>query len=262
MRLGYLVDGVSAHYELSYRLDEHALLVRVHPIAWKGFEREDLMTTPIVSHYTKLLQAAFVPPVSNGRWGFENVFTTEISSVDGWYEVKAKLRRIKDNNHNDQMALRASLDLLFTVLAIGIGDKVDTSCSIPQLITVSCMYVEVGMNGGSLSVEVSDKVAEWLHKQPHEKHCEVIIETMKDAYFYMWPGERKYSRFGALCRETGLIYLDVPDNACDLSPDIYCDRKIIEGYRLVPHNVDSGLQQLSILAGVFTLSELVRNDLK
>jgi hypothetical protein len=247
------------HYELVYR--EHTLVVRIHPKAWSEFPQVNWMETPIVKQYEKTYGFSFVSP-DVGKWGFEKSLETSISAEDGWYEVCAKLPKIRNNDHNSQVPLRVSLNLLFLILSIGLGEKKDTAHHLPQLIVVNGLRVEVGHHGGSLSAEVSDEVAQWIDQQPHEAHNTVIVQAMKDAYHYMWPEDRKWSRFGALCRKTGLIYLDVPGQACGLGPDKYSGGEIVGGYELVPHNVDSGLEQLSLIAGLAKLHELVKKDLK
>ncbi len=85
---------------------------------------------------------------------------------------------------------------------------------------------------------------------------------MKEADSHMWPGNSAGGyRFCARCLQPKWISLDIPGNACDLSPSSMNDGDVKRGFKLDPHNCDSTLQQLTFLVGLFALYDLVWNSL-
>jgi hypothetical protein len=97
-----------------------------------------------------------------------------------------------------------------------------------------------------------------LKKHKEHTHIEAVVDAMKKADNHMWPSDTRYGRFGALFRKPKWLNLDVPGDACGLDPGGYHDESLGHGYTLHPHNVDSSLQQLTFLAGLEKLHDLVR----
>lgn len=83
---------------------------------------------------------------------------------------------------------------------------------------------------------------------------------MRSAYELMFQKKTdRMDRFSALCRQPKWLNLTIPGNACGLDPENYHDTSK-DGYELLPHNVDCSLQQLTFLAGLACLHDLVRNN--
>ena len=83
---------------------------------------------------------------------------------------------------------------------------------------------------------------------------------MRTAHSFIWDGASRSERYGARIGHPKWIYLDVPGDACDLSPDNNSHNDMDQGYTLVPHNVDSGLQQLTFIVGLAKMHDLIRAD--
>lgn len=86
---------------------------------------------------------------------------------------------------------------------------------------------------------------------------------MQDVYTYMrggklWPFIQR--EFRVLLRRPKWVNFSCPGNACGLDPEDYYEKSLDWGYQLVPHNVDSPLQQLTLLAGVAMLYQLARQE--
>ncbi|MBC7766514.1 hypothetical protein H7Y21_00775 [Arenimonas sp.] len=110
-----------------------------------------------------------------------------------------------------------------------------------------------------MSVILTPQVLTWINKQP-EAHVKEIQDAMRTAHSFMWDGASRSDRYGARIGSPKWIHLDVPGDACDLSSDNNRHNEMDQGYTLVPHNVDSGLQQLTFIAGLAKMRDLIRAD--
>jgi hypothetical protein len=82
----------------------------------------------------------------------------------------------------------------------------------------------------------------------------------------MWQNKRYshlvHGQFRVHTRAPKKIFFNIPGDACDLSPECFVDQHHEGGYWLVPHNVDSSIQQLTFLMGLAKLHDLVRGIAK
>ncbi len=165
--------------------------------------------------------------------------------------------RKKNFDRQSAYALSASLNLLFAVAQF---PDVETSCQLPQLITVDLATFR-DMGGFAISGLYSKRLSQWL-AQGAPKEIPEMVDAMKVAHTRMFGALRKYDQYrfrAAVDYDTGWLNTSCPGDACGLNPaDGHVDRG--EGYKFFSHNVDSPMQQLTILASLAALHDLVDKD--
>ncbi len=92
--------------------------------------------------------------------------------------------------------------------------------------------------------------------QLYQNDLDQIEHAMRSAFNRMDPQLNKLERFNVMLQEKGFIYLEVPGDACGLGTGF--NQSNNNGRTLTPHNVDSPIQQLSLLAGLATLDSILR----
>jgi hypothetical protein len=132
-----------------------------------------------------------------------------------------------------------------------------TGCERTQLMTIQTIC-EHRSNGGSLSGEFSQHVAEYLTSVYQSKSVGGVLEAMKTSWTHMTDSVES-SRFMAYVNsDNGGLNTSCPGDACGLHPSGYRGSEI-KGYEFSCHNVDSPTQQLTLIAGLAALHDLVRN---
>lgn len=248
-------EKIPAWYELRIH-NNTTLVVAVHPKVCALLEvRTDL---PIIRLYEERL---CIPSFSleNGRWGFGGAMRL-FSENNGWTSVHCPLPvyQTKEEEVFDKgnaKAVRASLSMLFTILSF--YSDADGDFTVPQLIIIDNFDV---LAGNALSAIVTPGMHLFLSNLKTGS-LESVQQAMQIADRYMWQRscmtDLLYSmQFRVDFSVSNKIHLSVPGNACGLDPYSYSNSSL--GYRLGPHNVDSGTQQLTLLMGLARLCELGR----
>jgi hypothetical protein len=170
----------------------------------------------------------------------------------------------KERVYNWQMAhaVSASLNVFFSV---GRYPKKETSAPFSQLMLLDTLTA-TGMHGGSLGGEFSIPLTKWLSSIYKGGYTPIpeISQTTKIAYGHMFNGLRSFYEhdFGAYVgnNKGGLVF-NCPGDACGIHPE---DWDIDEGggYKFSCHNVDNAAQQITLLAGLATLHDRARKEIK
>jgi len=148
----------------------------------------------------------------------------------------------------------ASLCVLFQLLS---SLKEETSARIPQLLTVETI-VKPGLHGSSLGGRYSKTLVQWMTNLGVRVSIPEMERAMFNAYKYMNGG--KFGHIGEhefranVYYKNGWLNVSIPGNACDLNPE-YGGPGPDRGYKYDSHNVDSPVQQLTLLAGLAALSD-------
>lgn len=91
-----------------------------------------------------------------------------------------------------------------------------------------------------------------------------VKEALKTAYLQMVPSYARFDdfHFKAHIYDGGQLILDVPGSACGLYVDGFDEslRSCTGPMKLSDHNVDSGIQQLSLVCGLASLTGIVRKS--
>jgi hypothetical protein len=255
---------VPAWYELSY-LKPGTLGIEIHQKVIDFFAAEKYLKTP-----RGLSKHAFpFPPLieqpSNLVFDFGNPFLLGQSKRSGWlnYELSLPILRGEDGycrqDFNPITGVRATLECLFLILSLFKGE---TGSPKRQLLVVEGLRNETNLHGGSLWVYLTPSTCLYLRQFPSHSCVPEIDEAMSQTYQYLWPEEEIniFNRCSTRCQESHFLHLSVPGNACGLDPDYHSGlgNYRARGYSLSPHNVDSYLQQFSLLMGLAKLHDLVR----
>ncbi|MDE1970190.1 MAG: hypothetical protein KGI50_01265 [Patescibacteria group bacterium] len=252
------------------------LIIRIHDMVIPHVKDILLACTGQLLHTeTELSLPAFLPFGTDAQWGFGGCVECKPGKPEKkrWVTfyaplpVVSKTGALEDTDWSGAYALSATLNILFYALNACAGI---VRAGTPQHCCVS-LSTRKAMYGCSLSCALSSGVGIWVSREPddaapYQKNRKQVRPEVNDAmarvYQHMM-GPPKYPELP--CRAKAYfvgpkwIHLDCPGDACGLDPETYASPKLNVGYRLVPHNVDTPMQQLTLLAGIAAVMALVRN---
>ncbi len=138
--------------------------------------------------------------------------------------------------------------------------EIETSASCPQLLTVQTI-TEIGTHGGSLSGDISIPMRKWLESLGERVELLEMTRAMKIAYDRMF-GLRDYDQYSFNAyAANGRFIADCPGDRCGLHPSDWYARKE-EGYEFSCHNVDSPVEQITLLAALGALRDRARKEIE
>lgn len=155
-------------------------------------------------------------------------------------------------------ATQVACTLSIITYAAQIAQPKPNKLNLQQLASYT-LVCQPNMGGFGLGATLSASLRRYICYNRARLHSK-IRESMTAAYKHMWPDyfdrDLKYRLSLFQVRDnssdgTGLS-LDIPGNACGLYCDVnenYGDKTIIPGWNFDCHNVDSPIQQLSLVAG-------------
>lgn len=270
------------------------LLWTPSPAAISLFVHEDVMhevdvLTPIdprIQHF--LRYGSFVS--ESEKWGFDGSLIRSKKSNDGFTEFRAILPQVKhykpepcsicngtgseedldmkclrchgsghpiEYNWEAAQALSASLSLL-TDRINQFPPEQNTTSRETQLLTA----VMFTMNQAyPLSGSCSRILVDWLNMK--EGELEEPTQAVRIAWKTMMGELDDYDihYLSAYVRETGRINVRCPGDACEIFPDSFNVGRST-GYELTCHNMDSSMQQLTLLAGLAAIEVQARKELR
>lgn len=156
-------------------------------------------------------------------------------------------------------ALSASLNVLFCLLEY---PEIQTMSDLPQLMTIQ-LATGHGMGASALSGLFGIPLVQWLVDKGFPYAISEMVLAMRRAYQWML-GRNTLPRgdLGAFRASVdhagGWLNVSCQGDACGLNPDHGGFSGIKgRGYRFLPHNVDNPVQQLTLLAGLAALHDIV-----
>lgn len=271
-------DPIAAWFQLGAR-DEKTLIIKIHRKALDMLKGYNLASAPLVTDFLrsdvfqdkKIGQTTgkaagqqtepmvFIEP-SQPKWGFGEILCEIPSDRPQWHVYECVLPVLYDkkkpNVYGDANAVRSTLSVLFAALY---GFNGDTGHDTPQLIVPNHICVRNEMHGASFSAVLTPAAIKWLSKQGDHTRLSAMEELMMATDSYLWHDSHGSSRldFRVWCRQPKWINIGIPGNACGFDPEDYSLSEPERGYELVPHNMDSGLQQLIMLMGFAKLHDLM-----
>jgi hypothetical protein len=160
-------------------------------------------------------------------------------------------------DYAEAFAVSATLSFLFEFMRF---PEFETSCSLPQLMCINTVTIK-GSHGGSTSGEYSQEAVRWMRRHGPGEIPE-MVSVMRTVWEKM-DGRMKdfyqHSFRANLSNDRGWLCTDCPGDGCGLNPaSSYMDRDT--GYEFSCHNTDTPMQQLTLLASLAALHDLMRKD--
>lgn len=254
--------GASAWYELGVKGCD-TLTIKIHRLAMAHLQDPKWQLQRITDHFQQKFQLEPFVRFSESGWGFGSCFRrSEDALDDGWLAFDCELPIAYQEKGEVDMrkvyAVRSTLCIVFDLLWLFEGE---TGVDQKQLMVVDAVRVDVEMHGGALCVGLTLAMCHWLSRQPDSIHLTEVEQFGYDVDRHLCRTERVLESVGlhfrVLCRQPRWLNISVPGNACGLDPDSY-DEWSDKGYTLCPHNVDSSIQQLTLLMMLAKIHDMVR----
>ncbi len=256
MKFNLQQKEMPAWYELGLTGDGNGFALSIHEKAFKYLLGLGLENHRLIPYFQGLTRLDPMTPLCVGDWGFGHAMRLVPDPRPDWLSWHIAFPDIRGGDGTNSANVRVSLKILSSGLWLFDGD---TGWHEPQLTMIEDIRIDRGHNGGSLGVSVSPAVATWVSKHINDSTIQPIVDAMKIAHLAMWDEDLSCMRFSAYKTKPKYLSLSVPGDACYIGPSTVDHNSMtLEGYGLDPHNVDNGLQQLTLLAGTAKLHDLVR----
>jgi len=288
-----------AWYELSFDARRATIILRVHRDFIRNAKVAATSESPIVKDFIEKFGFQQFDGNFTKNFGFDRAFHLRNVCPDGFNEFTIKLPQVeretgepcrdckgtgknweahdfrcfdcrgtgkaRELSWHEVYAISASFTV-FSHLAYcpdwGTGSPSSRISTRSQLLTVQTITVQ-SMHGGSLYGMFSIPLVRWLSRLPENTHLKKVEDAMKAAHNRML-GWRSYNRHEFRVRlqnEKGGLQMDCPGNACGLHPSDMFHSGFKEGYDFSCHNVDTPMQQLTLIAGLAALCDLARKEI-
>lgn len=156
-------------------------------------------------------------------------------------------------------ALSASLSIFFWVASR--PPEKDTSASFPQLMVIETV-IRKGDYGGSLSGEISISLRKWLSSFGDHSKIPEMVQAMRTADAQMFISSRSHEYYFRVSIEGGGFSVSCPGNACGIYTTSHGYIKEGEGCSFSSHNVDTPMQQITLLTVLAALHDRARREIK
>jgi hypothetical protein len=163
----------------------------------------------------------------------------------------------------EALALSASMVVFMELLESAHETLRDHTPNEQQILTLNLM-VRLGQHGGSLYGRYSPHFIKFLKSYGEDVDFELAKKAMKRVNRYMWqsrkPEDDHYDMFRMRAWQNlpGNLILDVPGDACGIHPSPFVhDIPDGEGDEFTCHNVDSSLQQLTLVTGLAAMCDMI-----
>lgn len=279
-----LHENIPCWYELSYQEFPLSLILRIHKefITNKNVSFKD---APIVKHFKKEFKLPDFQEDFFKDIGFGGVFKYK-SERDNFVEYQISIPQVKKFtgkkckecdgtgyqkemdmdclycDHGKEWTMDWSevtkISATFTVLTGWLMyPEIDTTCPYPQLMTLQTA-IQNGMHGGSLNGDCSIPFRAYLESLGKIRLPDVT-EAMKSVYRKM-VGMRELQEYSFEAWVKEKFVINCPGDACGLHPSDWHSFKD-EGFEFSCHNVDSAIQQLTLIVGLAKLCDMAREKL-
>ena len=283
-----IYDRIPCWYELSWRESPPTLIVRIHEDFIRTFQNIPT-ASPVVDFLKKQFGFKIFESDFSKNFGFEDGLKNA-GTVNGFREFHIILPKIRvetdkvcrqcdgtgkredfpdeecfycdgagkehELHWHETTTISASLNVLFMTLCCS---EIETFCALPQLMTIR-LITELGPHGGSIGGTYGIEMCDWLRVK--NDNVPEMEQAMMVAYDHMLTlrHESRRSFRTDLHNGGGWLNVTIPGDACGLNPSH--DRMDMRlGYDFSCHNTDTPAQQLTLLAGLAALHDLVRKDM-
>lgn len=285
-------ESVSCWYELGWDEDDKAIILRIHKDFIKEYPEVPVDSRIVGSLLREFKLEAFLGDF-NSDIGFGGILKRKCDKGE-FIEFSIQLPTLKNETGDcgfcsgsckdslfsngkcihcggsgkeyvidwkGAFAVSATFNVVFSYLSLFGYEDEETKCLLSQLMTIN-VTTRTGIYGGAISGTFSIDLVNWMSLFSPRYTIEEMVSAMRVAYgriFAEKPDE--FQRFRAsVDNENGWLNVDCPGNACGLNPSSGRMGKGY-GYNFSPHNTDSPLQQLTLLAGLAALHDKARREM-
>lgn len=255
-------------YDLSLLKTNHGITISVPNQTYTELLSWHLATAPgVLGLQRKHGLPEFTSP-NDGPWGFGEVLMPADPPLPNWHSWNCEWPQLDTSLQNPWEPLVvtcANLEVLFTILSITKDIEVDSD--IPQ-IAEYILQSGKGMGMWGVWAGLAPTATHWLHQFPANTHHVSASEAMLAAWKHLCGEQNRpmaaydHHTVYAITRYPGALSFHCPGQACDLgtmNSDITADPSY--GYALSPHNVDTPMQQLTLLTGLVSICQNIRQSL-
>ncbi len=243
------MQDAPAWYDLSPSND--GIIISVHPA-----EYDDLMTllrtTSAQDFVGDQKVGPFISP-DERAWGFGSTIVTGALDERGWRTINCEFPKpVRDEFPWERLyTVSFTLQLVFDHLNAG-GNK--TAESRRQCFSVA-LFTGREAWGGGIGAKLSPSTVRWLRSIDQPVIDRINADMARLGQRLFGPKFARKDEFQVWLRSDGIPIFNCPGDACDLSPtgDNYDP-----GCELSPHNTDTPMQQLTLLAGLAALCQEAR----
>jgi len=282
-----LLETLPCWHELSWDAKGPALVLRIHQNYTDAIRIKP--DAPIVLGFQKTFDLGGFEGDLEGNFGFNEALKNQ-GEKDGFYQYSIELPTIKvttDTNCDrcdgmgrdadyDEDCIRCqgggkeirydwkraheiSTSLNILTLRLPSYDH-DVSTHFPQLITFEASG---SPKNSAVFGEISIPLRNWLSSNPDHSVVPEAVTAMKDAYMRMFGarmGLVEEHRFEMRIENNGGLIASCPGDACGIHPENWNFTEG-RGYEFSSHNVDTPMQQLTLLAGLAALHDIARREI-
>lgn len=192
------------------------------------------------------------------HWGFGGCATAQSESsgiVRMTFAIPPVITGVMTGDWSAVHAVAATLEYLFWALQV--CDNVPAAGP-PQLFVVSTHIETRDCYGAPINARASRTVSDWIRRR-QPLNLPPVEQTMETAFRAMLPTPSTHGECRFVSTPPRWFRLECPGNACGLGPDFPSKIDEDAGYELCPHNTDSAIQQLTLLAGLAALHQVIRS---
>lgn len=285
MRKMIVYENVPRWYDLSWQGNPPAIVVTFVKSALERLPDYVVAREYLLPQYQKELGVKTYSDSLDGHFGFDNaieartdgdkvVCTGHLPQVR--WNTKSRCSYCKGGKrapHSDQecpdcrgsgkayelkwtpaFALSASLNALFFLAKFHEGETIP----LPQLLTLT-LVTQCGMHGGSLGGDFSQPLVDWLRARRPGEQIPEMMTAMRIAHDRMMGKQARFiARHEAYVQKDGWLLANCGGGS--IHPAYGWIEKA-GGYEFTCHNVDSPVQQLTLLAGLAALHDRVDREL-
>ena len=166
--------------------------------------------------------------------------------------------KVIEYNYKAAYAISASFTLL---LGLAEYPEKRTRAKEPQLLTVTTI-TDRGNHGGSLQGNYGIVFCNWLDEQKPNHELKEVKASMAKAYSEMMGEISRLDPHGFLAymQDKGRVTLKVPGDASDLFVEANTIIENNRGREFYSHNIDTPVQQITLLVGLAKLCDLARKS--
>jgi hypothetical protein len=150
-----------------------------------------------------------------------------------------------------------SLQILLSALAFPIDREVPTEKKQLFTVTTCCLQQSQGHSaGGYASPELVRFLEEFSTSYEVQIELPTVREAIAKAYCALHGKSRSYDNRFYCCTRAGQVIMSCPGDACEIHTESRHSIGDGTGESITCHNLDSAVQQISLLAGLAALSSL------